>query len=111
MPSSSSNTRRRREAAAARRLEGRTPLENPLDVLAQHVVTMALGEGFDAASLYDEVRTTHAFRKLTPEQWRWTLDFVERGGPAYVLTRCIRSSCMTARGTSFARRKRPACTA
>ncbi|MBN8623916.1 MAG: ligase-associated DNA damage response DEXH box helicase [Planctomycetes bacterium] len=71
-----------REAAAARRLEGRQPLDNPLDVLAQHVVTMALGEGVDADALYHEVRTTRAFRDLTPEQWRWTLDFVERGGPA-----------------------------
>ncbi|MBA4015857.1 MAG: DNA ligase-associated DEXH box helicase [Pirellula sp.] len=71
-----------REAAEARRLEGRRPLDLPLDLLAQHVVTLALGEGVDADALYNEVRTTYAFRRLTPEQWRWTLDFVQRGGPA-----------------------------
>lgn len=71
-----------RDAANARHLEGRTPLEKPLDLLAQHAVTLAVGEGFDASSLYDEVRTTHAFRNLTPDDWNWVLDFVRRGGPA-----------------------------
>ena len=34
-----------------------TPLEKPLDVLAQHLVTVAVGGGFRAAELYAEVRT------------------------------------------------------
>lgn len=71
-----------RDAATARNLEGRNPIEKPLDLLAQHAVTLALGEGFDAQTLFDEVRTTHAFRNLTPDDWQWTLDFVRRGGPA-----------------------------
>ena len=71
-----------RDAAAARRIEGRRPLEKPLDLLAQHVVTLAVSDPVLPAPLYDEVRTTHAFRNLTPDEWRWTLDFVERGGPA-----------------------------
>lgn len=71
-----------RDAAAARSLEGRLPIEKPLDLLAQHAVTLALGEGFDSHALFHEVRTTHAFRNLTDDDWQWTLDFVRRGGPA-----------------------------
>jgi ATP-dependent Lhr-like helicase len=76
------------EAAAARRaleagrIEPRTPLEKPLDVLAQHLVTLAAGGGFRAAELYAEVRTAWAYRDLTPAEWDATLDFVTRGGPA-----------------------------
>jgi len=76
------------EVAAARRalrsgrVEGRTPLEKPLDVLAQHLVTVALGGGFRSAELFEEVRAAWAYRDLTAEEWDWTLDFVTRGGPA-----------------------------
>ncbi|MBA4111346.1 MAG: DNA ligase-associated DEXH box helicase [Leptothrix sp. (in: Bacteria)] len=74
------------EAAAARRavqqghIEARTSPDKPFDVLVQHVVTVALGGGFDSQSLFDEVRTTHAYQHLTPEEWTWVLDFAGRGG-------------------------------
>src|SRR5215203_222995 len=71
-----------RRALHAGRIEGRTPLEKPLDVLAQHLVTVAVGGGFHSAELFEEVRTAWAYRDLTPEEWDWTLDFVTRGGPA-----------------------------
>jgi ATP-dependent Lhr-like helicase len=71
-----------RRALGSGRIEGRTPLEKPLDVLAQHLVTVALGGGFRSAELFDEVRTAWAYRDLTAEEWDWTLDFVTRGGPA-----------------------------
>ena len=76
------------EAAAARhaietgRIEPRTPPEKPLDVLVQHLVTVALGGGFRSADLYEEVRTAWAYRDLSPTEWDWVLDFVTRGGPA-----------------------------
>jgi ATP-dependent Lhr-like helicase len=50
-------------------------------VLAQHLVTVGAGGGFVADELYREVRTTYAYRDLTPEEWQWALDFVIRGGP------------------------------
>jgi ATP-dependent Lhr-like helicase len=76
------------EAAAARdalrdgRLEGCEPLERPLDVLVQHLVTVALGSGFDAAAMLAEVRTAYAYRDLSDAEWRWALDFVVQGGEA-----------------------------
>ncbi len=69
-----------REAASARRVEPRTPLVEPLDVLVQHVVTCALGGGFRPDALRDEVRDTHAYEHLGDEQWQWALDFVVHGG-------------------------------
>ncbi len=71
-----------RRALEAGRIEPRTPREKPLDVLAQHLVTVAVGGGFRAPDLYEEVRTAWAYRDLTPAEWDWTLDFVTRGGPA-----------------------------
>lgn len=71
-----------RAAVAAGRLEARTPVRKPFDVLVQHLVTVALGGGFDEDALRDEVRSTHAFSDLTDAEWSWAMDFVQRGGPS-----------------------------
>jgi ATP-dependent Lhr-like helicase len=47
------------------KIEPRTPIEKPLDVLAQHIVTVATGEGFRSDDLFQEVKTTHSFRNLS----------------------------------------------
>jgi ATP-dependent Lhr-like helicase len=69
-----------RKAAEARRLEARTAPVKPLDVLVQHLVTIAVGTGFDEAGLLQEVRGAWSFRGLTAEDWAWALDFAGRGG-------------------------------
>ena len=61
-------------------IESRLQIERPLDVLAQHLVTVALGGGFSADELLAEVRTTRAYAGLTDEEWEWTLRFVGTGG-------------------------------
>lgn len=71
-----------REAVARGEIEARPSPRLSLDVLAQHCVTLALGGGFAADALYDEVRGTHAFRELTPAMWEAVLDFVVQGGRA-----------------------------
>ncbi len=68
------------DAIRAKRLEARRPLEGPLDVLAQHVITLAVGGGFRADELLQEVRTTRAYDSLTDAQWLWILSFVTSGG-------------------------------
>ncbi|MGS1054830.1 ligase-associated DNA damage response DEXH box helicase [Burkholderia glumae] len=74
------------EAAAARwaigagRIEGREMPLKPLDVLVQHLVTVAIGGGFRPRALYDEVRTAYAYRDLAQAEFDWALAFVERGG-------------------------------
>ena len=71
-----------RRAAQAGRIEARTPVDRPLDLLAQHLVTIAVGEGFEEEAMKAEVRSTRAFRDLAEPEWRWALDFVTRGGDA-----------------------------
>lgn len=71
-----------REAIARGELEAREPLSKPLDVLAQHLVTLAHGGGFDADDMLKEVRNTEAFAALSDQEWQWVLDFVTRGGPS-----------------------------
>ncbi len=69
-----------RRAAQAGRVEARRSPAQPLDVLVQHLVTVALGGGFVADALYDEVRSTEAYRDLQRDAFDWALAFVERGG-------------------------------
>ena len=69
-----------RDALEARAIEARPPLERPLDLLSQHVVTLALGGGVAADELLAEFRTTHAYRDLTEEELAWVLEFVTHGG-------------------------------
>jgi len=74
------------EAAAARQaladghIEARRSPRLCMDVLVQHLVSMALGSGFRPSELLSEVRDTWAFRELRDSQWQWALDFVCHGG-------------------------------
>jgi ATP-dependent Lhr-like helicase len=68
------------DAVAQRRIEPRESPHKPLDVLVQHVVSMALGGGFLPDELYEEVRGAWAYRDLTQEEWGWALAFVRYGG-------------------------------
>jgi ATP-dependent Lhr-like helicase len=69
-----------RRAAAAGRVEPRDPVVLPLDVLAQYLVTVALGDGFEPEAMFCEVRDTHAFRELDRRDFDWVLEFVSTGG-------------------------------
>jgi len=71
-----------RHAAARMELEPRRGITLALDVLAQHLVSLAVGPGFDEARTLQEVRGTHAFADMTDRQWNWVLDFITRGGSA-----------------------------
>ncbi|MEM9372507.1 MAG: ligase-associated DNA damage response DEXH box helicase, partial [Planctomycetota bacterium] len=71
-----------RDAIAAGSLESRRPIEKPLDVLVQHLVTAAMADGFDEDLLREEVRSTWAFRDLSDREWSWAMDFVRSGGGA-----------------------------
>jgi ATP-dependent Lhr-like helicase len=71
-----------RTAIAAGHIEARHSPDQPLDVLVQHLVTVALGGGFVPGDLYDEVRGTAAYEGLSRESWQWCLDFVSQGGPS-----------------------------
>jgi ATP-dependent helicase Lhr and Lhr-like helicase len=70
------------EAVAAGELDGGGPRRGGLDVLAQHVMARACGEGFDAVQLYDEVRQAAPYADLGWETWERVVDLVATGGYA-----------------------------
>ncbi len=69
-----------RAAIAEGHIEARTSPRQPLDVLVQHLVTVALGGGFRADDLLAEVRSTAAYAGLSHTSWAWALNFVRQGG-------------------------------
>jgi ATP-dependent helicase Lhr and Lhr-like helicase len=71
-----------RDAALARQVESRTPLKKPLDLLAQHLVTCAIGTPFEPDAMRREIESSHAYAELTDAEWRWMLGFISNGGDA-----------------------------
>jgi ATP-dependent Lhr-like helicase len=79
-----------RRAAQAGAIEARRSPLKPMDVLVQHLVTVALGGGFEAEplpgggwgapALYEEVRGAPAYQALTREEFDWALAFAGQGG-------------------------------
>ena len=69
-----------REALSERRIEGRRPLRMTLDVLSQHLLTVAAGGGFEAGAMRREIMSSHAFATLDDISWDWLLTFITSGG-------------------------------
>ncbi len=69
-----------RAAIAEGHIEARTSPLQPLDVLVQHLITVAMGGGFRADELLAEVRSTAAYGGLSESSWEWALNFVRQGG-------------------------------
>jgi len=69
-----------RYAVRTGKVEKREAPAKPLDVLVQHLVTVALGGGFRPDALYEEVRTAWSYRELTRAEFDWAVAFCERGG-------------------------------
>jgi ATP-dependent Lhr-like helicase len=61
-------------------VEHRTAPRAPLDVLLQHLVTLACGPGFSPEEEWRTIRGAWSFRHLSPEAWEWCLAFLEHGG-------------------------------
>ncbi len=70
------------DAVLDRVIEPRATPQAPMDVLVQHLVTVALGGGFVPEDLLSEVRLAYAYRDMDAASWQWALDFVSGGGQA-----------------------------
>ena len=102
-----------RRAWAAGRVEARRPPRLSLDVLVQHLVTLAAGPGFTADQAFNEVRSTHAFAELAREMFDWCLIFITQGGPVLEhypqFQRVVeQDGCYRVENTGIARRHRMA---
>lgn len=69
-----------KEAAKNNDIESREPVIMVFDTLIQYLVTLAIGDGFDDKIIYEEVKNTHAFKMLLPEEWDWMMQFITFGG-------------------------------
>ncbi|WP_291787809.1 ligase-associated DNA damage response DEXH box helicase [Cecembia sp.] len=50
------------------------------DVLIQFLITLAVGEGFEKAVLFEVAKDTMAFRNLEKDHFNWVLSFITEGG-------------------------------
>jgi ATP-dependent helicase Lhr and Lhr-like helicase len=69
-----------RKALQENAVEKREPLEKPYDVLAQHLVTLACGDGFQPERTFEEIKGSAAYQSLTQEEFDGVLEFITKGG-------------------------------
>ncbi|MEA5473227.1 ligase-associated DNA damage response DEXH box helicase [Synechococcus sp. CCY9201] len=69
-----------RRGLAAGLVEQRRPPDAPIDVLLQHLTTLACGPGFNPEQELATVRTAWSYRHLDDATWQWCLRFLEDGG-------------------------------
>lgn len=69
-----------KEAAKENKIESREPVIMVFDTLIQYLVTLAVGDGFDDAIIYKEIKQTHAFNMILLEEWDWLMQFITSGG-------------------------------
>ncbi|MCP9777536.1 MULTISPECIES: ligase-associated DNA damage response DEXH box helicase [unclassified Cyanobium] len=69
-----------RRGLAAGLVEERRQPNAPIDVLLQHLTSLACGPGFQAESELAVVRSAWSYRQLNDSDWQWCLRFLEHGG-------------------------------
>ncbi|WP_375578088.1 ligase-associated DNA damage response DEXH box helicase [Marivirga tractuosa] len=69
-----------RTAIQEKDFEARIPIQMALDVLLQFMVTLAVGDGFEPDKLYNQIKNTFCYQKLTKKEWDWLLSFLKTGG-------------------------------
>jgi ATP-dependent Lhr-like helicase len=69
-----------RRALAKGVVERRRPPSGPVDVLLQHLTSLACGPGFDPGEELAAVRGAWSYRNLDEATWSWCLRFLEEGG-------------------------------
>ena len=74
-----------RQGLAQGDIESRHALRLPYDVLTQHLVTLACGDGFEPQTTLVSIRQTIAFQDISDAAFDWMVDFLEKGG------RCLKA--------------------
>lgn len=69
-----------RNGLASGDIETRRPLNKPYDVLVQHLVTLACGDGFRRDQILDALHRTVSYADLTADELDWILEFITTGG-------------------------------
>lgn len=61
-------------------IEARKPLKKPIDVLLQHMTTLACGPGLKMDELREALKETFSFKEVTNTELNWCLRFLTEGG-------------------------------
>lgn len=61
-------------------MENRIPYIRSFDVLIQYLVTLAVGDGFEAQEIHDQVKATHCFSSISPDEFHECLLLITQGG-------------------------------
>lgn len=69
-----------KKALGENHIEERTPLKKPIDVLLQHMQTLACGPGLSMEELWLALQSTFSFKEVTREEINWCLRFLTTGG-------------------------------
>ncbi len=68
------------EAIKVEMVEERIPYFRSFDVLIQYLCTLAVSDGFDPKTAFEEVLSTFSYSTLSQEEWQWILNFLVLGG-------------------------------
>ena len=63
-------------------IESKEPMLLCFDVLIQYLCTLAVGDGFDAKQIFEEIKSTHCFASITEDECQEVLFFLTQGGKA-----------------------------
>lgn len=63
-------------------VESRQPHVLSFDVLIQFLGTLAVSEGFEPTKVLPMIRSTHAYRHMSDDEWQSVLQFLTEGGKA-----------------------------
>ena len=72
-----------REGVQKQILESRVPVVQAFDVLAQWMVTLAVGEGFNERDLWEQVKTTFCYQYIDEKEWQWLLNYITLGSSSF----------------------------
>lgn len=71
-----------KQAILDNKIESKDPLLLCFDVLIQYLCTLAIGEGFDAATIFKEIKTSYCFADISLKEWSEILLHITQGGIA-----------------------------
>jgi ATP-dependent Lhr-like helicase len=74
-----------REGVEKNILEDRPPVIQAFDVLAQWMITLAVGEGFEEAELFEEVRDAYGYQFINRQEWEWLLGYITTGSSSLIV--------------------------
>ena len=71
-----------KQAITEMAIESKEPMVLCFDVLLQFLCTLAIGDGFEQAALFKEIKSTYCFAEITEEEWQEVLQHLTIGGKA-----------------------------